>query len=169
MKYLDAFIKETLRLFPPVPITARKVTKEFTLRKFSKPKPIIRNQLSVRGFVTFFLASGLVVPEGVGICLHNWAVHRNPRYWGEDADQFRPERFLQPLTHPAQYMAFSYGSRGGIGESKKRYESIYIEFCCVLCDVFMLYFVSFYFHNLMYMILLLFQIFFQRSHTYHYT
>ncbi|XP_063836171.1 cytochrome P450 4V2-like [Ostrinia nubilalis] len=92
LKYLEAFIKETLRLYPPVPITARKTDKECVTPAGTKLIP------------------------GVGVLIHMWAIHRNPRYWGEDAEEFRPERFFDsPPTHPAAYMPFSYGSRNCLG------------------------------------------------------
>ncbi|XP_028171684.1 cytochrome P450 4V2-like, partial [Ostrinia furnacalis] len=92
LKYLEAFIKETLRLYPPVPITARKADKECVTPAGTKLIP------------------------GVGVVIHMWAIHRNPRYWGEDAEEFRPERFFDsPPTHPAAYMPFSYGSRNCLG------------------------------------------------------
>ncbi|XP_026729818.1 cytochrome P450 4d8-like [Trichoplusia ni] len=92
LKYLDAVIRETLRLYPSVPIIARKIDKEVTL------------------------PSGVTLVKGCGAVIHIWAVHRNPRYWGEDAEEFRPERFLDStLKYPAAFMAFSHGPRACIG------------------------------------------------------
>ncbi|KAI5632309.1 cytochrome p450 domain-containing protein [Phthorimaea operculella] len=88
LEYMDAAIKEAMRLFTPVPVVLRRVTHDVTL------------------------PSGVIIPAGVGILMNIWGLHRNQKYWGEDADEFRPERFLDtPFRHPAQYMAFSYGPR----------------------------------------------------------
>uniref|UniRef100_A0A1E1WU74 Cytochrome P450 n=1 Tax=Pectinophora gossypiella TaxID=13191 RepID=A0A1E1WU74_PECGO len=88
LKYLDIVLKETLRLFPPATLIMRKVTEDVTL------------------------PSGVTVPTGCGVMINIWGVHRNPTYWGEDAEEFRPERFLDtPFKHPTQYMPFSVGPR----------------------------------------------------------
>ncbi|KAJ2952060.1 hypothetical protein O0L34_g4324 [Tuta absoluta] len=88
LEYMDAAIREAMRLYTPVPVVLRRVTHDITL------------------------PSGVIIPAGVGILMNIWGLHRNRKYWGEDADEFRPERFLDaPLKHPAQYMAFSYGPR----------------------------------------------------------
>ncbi|CAH0699660.1 unnamed protein product [Spodoptera exigua] len=92
LKYLDAVIKETQRLYTTSPVVTRKVDKEF------------------------LLPSGIKLVPGTGIMVNIWALHRNPRYWGEDVEQFRPERFLDiSLKHPAAFMPFSYGPRNCVG------------------------------------------------------
>ncbi|KAF9793787.1 hypothetical protein SFRURICE_013199 [Spodoptera frugiperda] len=92
LKYLEAVIKETQRLYTTSPIVTRKVEKELQL------------------------PCGIKLVPGTGIIINIWALHRNPRYWGEDAEQFRPERFLDlELKHPAAFMPFSYGPRNCVG------------------------------------------------------
>lgn len=61
-------IKESLRIFPTIPIVPRKVTKEFQMNEHRIPKDAI--------LVEFI-----------------YALHRNKDYWGDDALTFRPERF----------------------------------------------------------------------------
>ncbi|KAL4323124.1 hypothetical protein GQ457_11G003710 [Hibiscus cannabinus] len=92
LKYLQAIVKETLRLYPPGPITGiREATKDCCI-------------------------AGYDVPKGTRLIVNLWKLHRDPRVW-EDADEFRPERFM--TTHADfdvrgqnfEFMPFSSGRR----------------------------------------------------------
>jgi cytochrome P450 len=73
--YLDAVIKETLRMRPPVPVVVRRLLEPMRLGGHDLP------------------AGTVVAP-----CIH--LIHRDPR-WYERPDEFAPERFLgrQPGTY----------------------------------------------------------------------
>ncbi|XP_063371824.1 cytochrome P450 4C1-like [Cydia amplana] len=92
LTYLEAVIKESLRLYPPVPIVVREVHED-TL-----------------------LPSGITLVDETALMFNIWGTHRNPAYWGPDAEEFRPERFLQgPLPHPAMFVPFSHSVRNCLG------------------------------------------------------
>ncbi|XP_059048276.1 cytochrome P450 4c3-like [Achroia grisella] len=90
LQYLERVVKESLRLFTPVPFIIRKVLNDIVL------------------------PSGRVLPAGSGVVVSIWGVHRDPKYWGPDAEHFDPDRFLPErfnLAHPCSYMPFSSGPR----------------------------------------------------------
>ncbi|EDW02205.1 GH21869 [Drosophila grimshawi] len=94
LKYLECFVKETLRMFPSVPIISRKAVRETEL------------------------ANGLILPAGCNITVHIFALHRNPKYW-TSPEEFQPERFLPENSkdrHPFAYVPFSAGQRNCIGQ-----------------------------------------------------
>lgn len=70
LKYLDACMKEALRLQHPVSLLTRFSTKDTVLGG------------------KYFIKQGQMVS---GIWRH---FHRDPKIWGKDADEFRPERML---------------------------------------------------------------------------
>ncbi|GLT45189.1 hypothetical protein SLA2020_190400 [Shorea laevis] len=68
--YLEAFMKETLRLHPPVPF-------------------LIPHRPSKSCCV-----AGYTIPEGSRILVNIWAMHRDSQVW-KNSDEFEPERFLK--------------------------------------------------------------------------
>ncbi|XP_034479671.1 cytochrome P450 4p1-like [Drosophila innubila] len=94
LKYLDCFVKETMRMFPSVPMLGRQTVRETQL------------------------ANGLILPAGSQITLHVFDIHRNTKYW-DSPDEFRPERFLPDNSkdrHTYAYIPFSAGQRNCIGQ-----------------------------------------------------
>ncbi|KAF9807604.1 hypothetical protein SFRURICE_008817 [Spodoptera frugiperda] len=102
MVYLDAVVKEVTRLYPIVPVIGRDVKAPTKLRN-------------------------VTIPAGGSIVVHVWSTNRNTRYWGPDAEEFRPERWLDSTTvpsHQAAYATFGPGKRGCVG---KTYALMYLK------------------------------------------
>ncbi|CAI0393242.1 unnamed protein product [Linum tenue] len=89
LPYLRAIIKETLRLYPPGPLTGiREAMEDCTI-------------------------GGYRVSKGTRVVINIWKLHRDPKVWGDPAS-FRPERFLTrhaDVDSSFEYLPFSYGRR----------------------------------------------------------
>ncbi|KAI0076940.1 cytochrome P450 [Panus rudis PR-1116 ss-1] len=67
---------------------------------------------------------GYYIPKGTMIYFNQWAMNFDPEAYGDDLDEFRPERFLDetlkkeklpPNTHGEGHTGFGYGRRKCIG------------------------------------------------------
>ncbi|GMT24228.1 hypothetical protein PFISCL1PPCAC_15525, partial [Pristionchus fissidentatus] len=92
LKYLECCIKESLRLFPSVPVIMRVLGVDQEL-------------------------NGHMVPAGTHILVNIHLTHRDPSHW-DDPEVFRPERFLpeNSTRHAYSFVPFSAGSRNCIGQ-----------------------------------------------------
>ncbi|KNE59345.1 hypothetical protein AMAG_03643 [Allomyces macrogynus ATCC 38327] len=73
---------------------------------------------------TVTLHDGTVLPPGTRVVASTMALHRSPALWGDDADAFRPERFLDVGSekmhagaHGYKWLPFSAGQRVCLGQS----------------------------------------------------
>ncbi|KAF2006585.1 cytochrome P450 52A11 [Amniculicola lignicola CBS 123094] len=103
MRYLDIVLKEVLRLYPSVPVNSRSALKTTTLPVGGGPD----------GQSPILIRKG----EAVGYCVY--AMHRRKDIYGEDALQFRPERWedgtlLRNVGYG--YLPFNGGPRVCLGQ-----------------------------------------------------
>ncbi|KAJ8709625.1 hypothetical protein PYW08_009629 [Mythimna loreyi] len=92
--YTEAVVKETLRLLPTVPVLLRYIDRDVKLKNYT-------------------------LRAGTNCMLFSCGLQRHSS-WGPDADEFRPERWLDPSTLPpfvATDAAFSYGKRSCLGKT----------------------------------------------------
>ncbi|KAJ6524221.1 cytochrome P450, partial [Mycena capillaripes] len=82
MKYLDNVVRETMRLFPPVQFAQREAMADDVL-------PLSKAYLDKNG-KTY---DSILLRKGTMIRISITAIHRDKEIWGEDAAEFRPERW----------------------------------------------------------------------------
>nr|UPO37782.1 cytochrome P450 4g1 [Liriomyza trifolii] len=94
MKYLERVIMETLRMYPPVPLIARRL--DYDVKLASGP---------------------YTVPKDTTVVVLQWRVHRRPDIYPNpdkfDPDNFLPERMAQ--RHYYSFIPFSAGPRSCVG------------------------------------------------------
>ncbi|KAJ3824342.1 cytochrome P450 [Lentinula raphanica] len=90
LPYLDAVVRETLRLHSPVSSTMRVAMKDDVL-------PLSTPYTDRKGNVHYEVP----VRKGESITVPVLAMNRSKRLWGEDVKEFRPERWLTPGGVPS--------------------------------------------------------------------
>eukprot|EP00980_Cylindrotheca_fusiformis_P012419 scaffold3046_cov105-Cylindrotheca_fusiformis.AAC.18 len=95
MEYLNAFLQEVLRMYPPVGAIARYPTQTEKI-------------------------AGITVPKGTRLVISPYLLHRHPKYWDEP-NKFRPERWLEKSEEfmariRFAFLPFSAGGRNCIGQ-----------------------------------------------------
>lgn len=102
LPYIAAVFNESLRFYPPVPVELKESTAETTF------------------------PDGTWLPKGSVVMWATWAMGRSKNTWGDDADDFRPERWLmvgdegEPLTLKTfsafAFPVFNGGPRACLGK-----------------------------------------------------
>jgi len=92
--YFTAVLKESHRLYPPVPTISRLIEEPMKILDYN-------------------------IPSGVIVRLAPYVIHRNPKVW-KNPDEFIPERFLEETREngdePFAFVPFSAGARNCIGQ-----------------------------------------------------
>ncbi|XP_063697728.1 cytochrome P450 4d1-like [Culicoides brevitarsis] len=100
LHYLDLVLKESLRVFPPVPMINRQTREDVVL-------------------------NGKLYPAGSTLVVFINAMHHNPKYF-KDPEAFIPERHAAEknadLKNPFSYVPFAAGFRNCIGQKFAQYE-----------------------------------------------
>ncbi|KAF9482522.1 cytochrome P450 [Pholiota conissans] len=114
LPYLDAICRETLRLHPPIPVVRRTTLQDVVIPITSPIKGV--NGQEIRE---------LHIPANTDVSVGVMIGNRNPELWGPDAEEWKPERWLNPLPDtvinariPGVYsnlLTFISGSRSCIG------------------------------------------------------
>nr|XP_043614219.1 cytochrome P450 CYP72A219-like [Erigeron canadensis] len=97
LKVINIIFNEVLRLYPAAVLLRRMTQQETKLGK------------------------NLTLPQGVIIQLNALILHHDKDTWGEDANEFNPERFAQGISKvtkgPASYLPFGGGPRICVGQN----------------------------------------------------
>ncbi|KAH9994081.1 cytochrome P450 [Russula compacta] len=114
LPYLEAVCRETLRLYPPA-IGVMRTTRNDVVLPLCTPT----HDVDGREIHEIF------IPNNTNVFLHIYNLNRDPSIWGDDAAEWKPERWLAPLPESvaeakiqgvyANTMTFIGGGRSCIG------------------------------------------------------
>ncbi|KAL8161777.1 hypothetical protein V2J09_013266 [Rumex salicifolius] len=92
LSLLNMVINETLRLYPPATLLPRMAFEDIKL-------------------------GDLLIPNGLSIWIPVLAIHHDRDLWGDDADEFNPDRFSTRSNMSGRFFPFGLGPRNCIGQS----------------------------------------------------
>lgn len=108
MRFLNNFLRESLRLYSPGLTLPREAAEDVVI-------------------------SGVQIPKGTTVTIVPAMIQQNPLIWGEDAEEFKPDRWdnlSSEAASPYAVTAFSGGPRVCIGRS-----FAYLEMKAVLVEL----------------------------------
>ncbi|KAF8002599.1 hypothetical protein HF325_003564 [Metschnikowia pulcherrima] len=108
-EYLKWILNEALRLYPSVPVNFRDATKDTTL-------PVGGGKDE---------KSPLFVPKGTTVAYTVYYTHRLKEVYGEDAEEFKPERWASQPKLGWSYVPFNGGPRICLGQQFALTEASY--------------------------------------------
>ncbi|KAK9379585.1 cytochrome P450 [Kockiozyma suomiensis] len=107
--YLRYVVNEVLRLYPSVPQNFRIANKDTVLpRGGGKDR-----------------SAPVFIRKGQGVFYLVYSMHRRPDFFGDDADEFRPERWGEGKTWQWEYLPFNGGPRICLGQQYALTEAAY--------------------------------------------
>ncbi|XP_062215899.1 cytochrome P450 CYP72A616-like [Phragmites australis] len=96
LKVVTMILNEVLRLYPPILQLGRETYQETEL-------------------------GGVRYPPGVTFALSTVCIHHDPDVWGEDVDEFKPERFMEGVSKASKdapaFFPFGWGPRICVGQN----------------------------------------------------
>ncbi|XP_028805871.1 cytokinin hydroxylase-like [Neltuma alba] len=92
LNLLHMVINETIRLYPPAMVLPRMAFEDIRL-------------------------GDLLIPKGVSVWVPVLAIHHSKKLWGEDADEFNPNRFASKSFSSGRFLPFAVGPRNCIGQA----------------------------------------------------
>lgn len=123
LRYALAVFFETLRLYPSVVVVPK-----FAMEDSLVPVQHFRKRGDASSSEG---VKKVLIPKYAEILIDVPALHYNPRYWGSDSADFRPERFLDNeatgYKWPREaFMGFSQGPRACLGQKFAQVEAVVI-------------------------------------------
>nr|GLL28171.1 cytokinin hydroxylase [Ipomoea trifida] len=96
LKKMGWVMNEALRLYSPAPNVQRQAREDIKVDE-------------------------LVIPSGTNMWIDVVSMHHDKNYWGEDVNEFKPERFKDDITggckHKSGFLPFGFGGRMCIGRN----------------------------------------------------
>lgn len=107
--YLQHVMNEVLRLYPSVPINSRRAVRDTTIPVGGGPDG----------------KSPVFVPKGTQVDYSVHCMHRRKDIWGEDANEFKPERWVKKKVG-FEFLPFNGGPRICLGQQFALTEAGYV-------------------------------------------